>query len=285
MNKLICGALCLLINITSYSQDFSNVSVNATKVAGDVYMITGYGGNIGVLATDKGLLLVDDQFQPLAEKIEQAMSSLSSRQLKYVVNTHYHSDHVGSNEYFAHKAPILAHENVRSRLSKDESFNGDALPVVTYKDGVTIHLENEEIQLIHLPKGHTDGDTIVYFKKANVLHTGDLFFQGRFPFIDLDGGGTVKGYLANVRNIIATMPDDVTIIPGHGEVTNKAGYQAFADMLAYSIELVSSSLEAGKSEQDILAQGIDKKYKSLSWAFISEERWLKTLIRDLYQSH
>ena len=173
MNKLICGALCLLINITSYSQDFSNVSVNATKVAGDVYMITGYGGNIGVLATDKGLLLVDDQFQPLAEKIEQAMSSLSSRQLKYVVNTHYHSDHVGSNEYFAHKAPILAHENVRSRLSKDESFNGDALPVVTYKDGVTIHLENEEIQLIHLPKGHTDGDTIVYFKKANVLHTGE----------------------------------------------------------------------------------------------------------------
>lgn len=281
MKKIIIGALCIFSSAMVSAQDFSQVEVVAQKAAGDVYMLTGAGGNIGVLATNKGLLLVDDQFQGLAEKIEKSMKSVSGQPLKYVVNTHYHGDHTGSNSYFSHKAPIFAHENVRARLSSKAEHKADSLPVVTYQQGVKIHLENEEIQLTHYPSGHTDGDTVVYFKNANVLHTGDLFFQGRFPYVDLDGGGSVTGYLANVEQIIESSPDDVVIIPGHGKMTNKADYQAFAKMMRYSIDLVSTALKAGKTEQEILTKGIGEQYKSLAWEFISEEFWLKTLIRDL----
>jgi len=274
-------SLILSTKFSMAAQDFSSVEIKAQKAAGDVYMLTGSGGNIGVLATDKGLLLVDDQFQPLAEKIELAMKGIKNNELKYVVNTHYHGDHTGSNTYFSHHAPIFAHENVRHRLSNKKSFDADSLPVVTYQDGVKIHLENEEVQLTHLPKGHTDGDTVVYFKQANVLHTGDLFFEVGFPYVDIDGGGSVKGYLANVRHLLTIMPDDVIIIPGHGKITDKSGYQAFADMIAFSINHVETALAKGRSEKEILTAGIGEKYKGQAWAFISEEFWLKTLIRDL----
>ncbi len=281
MNKLILSLAIILTSASLYARDFSKINITAQKVSGDVYMLTGSGGNIGVLATDKGLLLVDDQFQPLAEKIESAMHEIKNNQLKYVVNTHYHGDHTGSNSYFSHKAPIFAHENVRTRLSAKAEHDINTLPVVTYKDGVNIHLANEKIQLTHLPSGHTDGDTIVYFTSANVLHTGDLFFEVGFPYIDLDSGGSVKGYLANVNYMINHFPDDVVIIPGHGKLTDKATYQAFASMIEYSINLVESALLAGKSEADILKAGIGEKYKDQAWAFISEEFWLKTLIKDL----
>ena len=265
----------------SQGQDYSQVEVTAKKVAGQVYMLTGAGGNIGVLATEAGLLLVDDQFQPLAKKIEMAMSNLSNNTLKYVVNTHYHGDHTGSNSYFSHKAPIFAHQNVRKRLSVDKNHDVASLPVVTYKDGVNIHLAKEKIILTHLPSGHTDGDSIVYFTQANVIHTGDLFFQGRFPYIDLNGGGTVKGYLANVNYILANTPDDVKIIPGHGDLSNKTELKAFATMLDFSIKRVAKALAEDKTEAEILAMGIGDEYKRLSWRFITEERWLKTLITDL----
>jgi glyoxylase-like metal-dependent hydrolase (beta-lactamase superfamily II) len=281
MKKVLSIASLLLMTITAHSQDFSDVEVKAHQVAGDVYMLTGAGGNIGLLATDKGLLLVDDQFEPLAEKIEAAMNTVNNQPLKYVINTHYHGDHTGSNGYFSHKAPIFAHENVRTRLQSKTDHQSASLPVVTYQNGVNIYLENEDIQLTHYPHGHTDGDTVVYFKKANVLHTGDLFFQGRFPYVDLDGGGSVKGYLANVRAIVASMPDDVKIIPGHGDITTKQGYSDFADMIEYSIRLVENALAEGKTEQQIIETGVAEKYKGLSWRFITEERWLKTLVRDL----
>lgn len=281
MSKVILIFLVTTISFVTFGQDFSKVEVTAQKAAGDVYMLTGAGGNIGVLATDSGLLLVDDQFQPLAEKIEKAMKSLTSHELKYVVNTHYHGDHTGSNSYFAHKAPIFSHQNVRERLQGDEEYNPKSLPVVTFQDGVNIHLANEEIQISHLPSGHTDGDSIVYFKKSNVLHTGDLFFQGRFPYIDLAGGGTVKGYLTNVNYMLKSFPEDVVIIPGHGELTNMAELKQFSAMLKYSIARVSQALASGKSEKEILTMGIGEQYKGLAWQFISEDFWLKTLIKDL----
>jgi glyoxylase-like metal-dependent hydrolase (beta-lactamase superfamily II) len=209
------------------------------------------------------------------------MKGLEDKELKYIINTHFHGDHTGSNQFFSHKAPIFAHENVRSRLSSKADHSAESLPVVTYKDGITIYLDNEEVQLTHLPKGHTDGDTYVYFKKANVLHTGDLFFEVGFPFIDLKSGGSVKGYLASAKHMLKNMPDDVVVIPGHGKLTNKESLLAFAEMIAFSIDRVTLALAAGKSEQQILDEGIGKKYKHLSWAFITEEKWLKTLIADL----
>jgi len=279
--KILAVMASAYLSFGAVAQDFSNVEIKTHKVNGDVYMLEGYGGNIGVLSTDKGLLLVDDQFQGLAEKIEQAMKQVNDKPVKYVVNTHYHGDHTGSNSYFSHKAPIFAHENVRERLANKEEPNKDELPVVTYENGVNIYLDKEHVQLRHFPTGHTDGDTIVYFKQANVIHTGDLFFNERFPYIDLKGGGDVKGYLKSVNTIIKEYPSDAKIIPGHGNITNIEGYKVFAKMLEYSIARVEKALAEGKTEAQILEMGIGDKYKDYSWAFISEERWLKTLVAGL----
>jgi len=278
---LIAIFLFLLSGSIVNARDFDDVEIKVIKANKNVYMLQGAGGNIGVLATETGLLLVDDQFAPLAERIESTMKNIVNKELKYIVNTHFHGDHTGSNSYFADKAPIFAHKNVRERLSKQEEKDQVALPVVTYEQGINIYLADEQITLSHYPSAHTDGDTLVYFNKANVLHTGDLFFEIGFPYIDLNHGGTVKGYLAAVNKIIAQMPDDVVIIPGHGEMTNKASYQEFAEMISYSIKHVSELLAAGKNEQEILAIGIGEKYQHLSWSFITEEKWLKTLITDL----
>lgn len=281
MKKLFLSLSLTFVVMNAFAQDFSEVEIVAQKASGDVYMLTGAGGNIGVLATDQGLLLVDDQFQSLADKIESAMSTIKDNELKYVVNTHYHGDHTGSNSFFSHKAPIFAHENVRTRLSDKADHDVNTLPVVTYKDGLTIHLANEEIKLTHLASGHTDGDTIVYFKQANVLHTGDLFFEIGFPYIDLNSGGSVKGYLANVNYMISNTSADAVVIPGHGKLSDINGLKAFARMIDYSIKLVEKALSEGKNEGDILSEGIGNLYKDKSWSFISEEKWLKTLISDL----
>lgn len=273
--------LSAVVSVSTSAQEMAEAEITVQPAAGNVYMLQGPGGNIGVLATDKGLLLVDDKFAPLAEKIEAAMKGIEDKELKYVINTHFHGDHTGSNKFFSHKAPIFAHENVRNRLSNKTDHHAEDLPVVTYKDGITIFLDNEEVQLTHLPKGHTDGDTYVYFKKANVLHTGDLFFEVGFPYVDLKSGGSVKGYLAGVKHMLNNTPDDVVIIPGHGNLTDKKSLLAFAEMMEFSINKVSIALAAGKSEQQILTDGIGEKYKHLSWAFITEEKWLKTLVADL----
>ena len=281
MFKKSLMALTMMLSINANAQTMADADINVQPAAGDVYMLKGPGGNIGVLATDKGLLLVDDKFSPLAKKIETAMKGIEDKELKYVINTHYHGDHTGGNKFFSHKAPIFAHENVRSRLSSKAEHHVESLPVVTYKDGITIHLDNEEVQLTHLPFGHTDGDTFVYFKKANVLHTGDLFFEVGFPYVDLKAGGSVKGYLANVLYMLNNTPDDVIIIPGHGKLTNKKSLAEFAEMMAFSIDKITKSLAAGMSESEIIAAGIGEKYQHLSWAFITEEKWLKTLVADL----
>tara|TARA_R110000764_G_scaffold755_10_gene2819 strand:+ start:4803 stop:5663 length:861 start_codon:yes stop_codon:yes gene_type:complete len=273
--------LSAVVSVSTSAQEMAEAEITVQPAAGNVYMLQGPGGNIGVLATDKGLLLVDDKFAPLAEKIEAAMKGIEDKELKYVINTHFHGDHTGSNKFFSHKAPIFAHENVRNRLSNKTDHDAESLPVVTYKDGITIYLDNEEVQLTHLPKGHTDGDTYVYFRKANVLHTGDLFFEVGFPYVDLKSGGSVKGYLAGVKHMLKNTPDDVVIIPGHGNLTDKKSLLAFAEMMEFSINKVSTALAAGKSEQQILTDGIGEKYKHLSWAFITEEKWLKTLVADL----
>jgi len=281
MKTKIAAVILTFFCTLSYAKNYDEVKINVTSARNNVYMLQGAGGNIGVLATKDGLLLVDDQFSPLAEKIEKAMADISNNELKYIVNTHFHGDHTGSNTFFSHKAPIFAHQKVRERLSNATPEKQVALPVVTFDQGVNIYLAEEEINLTHYPAAHTDGDTAVYFKKANVLHTGDLFFEIGFPYIDINNGGTVQGYLAAVNTLIEQMPDDVVIIPGHGKLTNKVRYQEFSDMISYSIKRISGFLVQGKSEQEILKLGIGEGYKHWSWRFINEEKWLKTLIADL----
>lgn len=284
MKKLITGialTLSCLIASSAQADRFDNVKIKTHAVAGDVYMLEGSGGNIGVLATSDGLLLVDDQFKPLAERIEHAMVNIVNKPLKYIVNTHFHGDHTGSNSHFSHHAPIFAHTNVRKRLSSADDHDHAALPVVTYDDGITIHLSDETIVLSHYPHGHTDGDSIVYFKKANVLHMGDLFFSGRFPFIDLNSGGSVKGYLANVKSIANTFPKDIKIIPGHGDLTDMNGLIDYIAMIEFSIKRVEQAIAKGLTQEQVIKQGIGEKYKNLTWNFIPEDKWLTTLYTDL----
>ncbi len=174
--------------------DFSKVEIKATKVADNVYMLEEAGGNIGVSVGGDGLLIVDDQFAPLAERIKAALQQLGMGKLKYVLNTHWHGDHAGGNVKFGTEATIIAHDNVRKRLANDQQVMGekvtvapkDALPVITFDQTLTVHFNGEEIRAMHLPHGHTDGDSVIYFTKSNVVHMGDDFFVGRFPFVDLD---------------------------------------------------------------------------------------------------
>ncbi len=244
-------------------------------VAGNIHMLEGSGGNIGVSAGEDGILIVDDKFEKDEPKVRELLKGINAGPLKFVLNTHFHGDHTGGNAAFGKEAVIIAHENVRSRLSTDKPK--EALPVVTYEDKVSVHFNGEEIELIHLPAGHTDTDSVVYFRSANVVHMGDLFFSGRFPFIDLENGGTVEGYLANVAKVLETLPDDVKIIPGHGPLSTKADLQKFHAMIDECFKAVNEQVKAGKTIQDIQAQGVPVAWKDWGWRFISEERWLITL--------
>lgn len=260
---------------------FADVKIEPTDLGNSVYMLKGSGGNIGVSAGDEGILIVDDQFAPLADKISAALKAINPSELKYVINTHFHGDHTGANGVFSKQAVIMAHDNVRVRLLKKENADMAALPVVTYSDGIKVYINGEEIVVKHLPPGHTDGDSIVFFKNANVLHAGDLFFKDRFPFVDLKGGGSVTGYLKNVKYIIANFADDVTIIPGHGDLAKKADYQRVEMMLEDSIKQANAWIKSGTSVEEAKKQGLGDKWKDWSWGFISQDRWIDTLYNDL----
>ena len=261
---------------------FADVEVKATAVKGSVHMLTGAGGNIGVSAGEDGVLIIDDQFAPLAEKIAAQLGELGSDKPKYVINTHYHGDHTGSNAFFhSHKgATILAHENVRVRLANDEKIKPEALPTITYEDGIKIYFNGETLHVMHLAVGHTDGDSVVWFEQPNVMHTGDLFFNGRFPYIDQGAGGNVEGYMDSVKQLLDKIDDDTVIIPGHGDISNKQEYSAFLAMISETFNYVKSLKQDGKTLDEIKAMGLDDKWADWSWNFINEEKWIATLYKD-----
>ena len=245
-------------------------------------MLTGAGGNIGVSAGEDGVLIIDDQFAPLAEKIASQLGELGSDKPKYVINTHYHGDHTGSNAFFhSHKgATILAHENVRVRLANDEKIKPEALPTITYEDGIKIYFNGETLHVMHLAVGHTDGDSVVWFEQPNVMHTGDLFFNGRFPYIDQGAGGNVEGYMDSVKQLLAKIDDETVIIPGHGDISNKQEYSAFLAMISETFSYVKALKQDGKTLDEVKAMGLDDKWADWSWNFINEEKWITTLYTD-----
>jgi len=290
MNNVLSRSVMMLSTLLTMSfatntlaQDrFANVEVKATAIKGAVHMITGMGGNIGVSAGEDGVLIIDDQFAPLAEKIAAQLGELGSDKPKYVINTHYHGDHTGSNAFFhSHKgATIFAHENVRIRLASDEKVKPEALPTVTYEDGIKIYFNGETVHVMHLPVGHTDGDSVVWFEQPDVLHTGDLYFNGMFPYIDQGAGGNVEGYMESVQHLLTKIDDDTVVIPGHGNVSNKAEYAAFLDMIRSTFNDVKARKAQGQSLEDIKMTGLADKWKSYHWNFITEEKWITTLYND-----
>ena len=270
------------INPANAQDRFADVEVKATAIKGSVHMLTGAGGNIGVSAGEDGVLIIDDQFAPLAEKIAAQLGELGSDKPKYVINTHYHGDHTGSNAFFhSHKgATILAHENVRVRLANDEKIKPEALPTITYEDGIKIYFNGETLHVMHLAVGHTDGDSVVWFEQPNVMHTGDLFFNGRFPYIDQGAGGNVEGYMDSVKQLLAKIDDETVIIPGHGDISNKQEYSAFLAMISETFSYVKALKQDGKTLDEVKAMGLDEKWADWGWNFISEEKWITTLYTD-----
>ena len=262
---------------------FEGVEIRAQHVAGSVHMLEGAGGNLGVCAGPDGLVLIDDQFEALADKISAALEQLSEGPLRYVLNTHYHGDHTGGNPAFGQRAPILAHANVRQRLESGEASAAmleHGLPVITYDDGVQVHANGEVLRVVHYPACHTDGDSVVFFEHANVIHMGDMFFSGRFPYIDLDAGGSVRGLIAAVTEILAQADDETRIIPGHGALSSKADLAEYLDMLRTLQARVAAVLAEGATAEDMLRDDLFSDYAEWGTGYINTEAWVHTLVRE-----
>lgn len=269
--------------------DMTKVQIQSQQVAGNVHMLKGNGGNIGVSAGPDGVLIVDDQFAPLADKIRAALAKINPGKLKFILNTHWHGDHTGGNEALGKDATIIAQSHVRDRLMKDQTVKGEttpaapkgAWPVVTFDESLSVHFNGEEIKVVHYPHGHTDGDCVIWFTKSGVVHVGDHFFNGRFPFIDLASGGDVEGYLKNVEAILAKLPPGAKIIPGHGPLAAKADLEAFRDMLKDCIGIVKKGIAAGKDKKTLQKEGLPAKYASYDWNFIKTADFIETLYQGL----
>jgi cyclase len=273
-------------------RDLSKVEIKVLPVAGKVYMLEGAGGNIGASVGEDGILLVDDQFEELAPKIRAALAGIGasggsggSGKLKFILNTHWHGDHTGGNKVFGPEVPILAHTNVRRRLSTEQSVRGEkippsprqALPVITYDQAVSVHWNGEEIKVVHFPHGHTDGDSVVFFTGSNVVHMGDDFFAGQFPFVDLGSGGSVRGLIDNVAKVLAMMPADAKVIPGHGPLSARPDLERFHAMLVATNDLVRRRVQAGESLEKMQAEGFPEELKPWGKGFIDAKTWILTL--------
>ena len=289
---IVVGLFVFVCTNSAFGQtDWSKVEIKVHKVNGNVYMLEGAGGNIGVSVGPDGILIVDDQYAPLADKIKAALKTLGEGKLKFVLNTHWHGDHTGSNAIFGPEAPVIAHDNVRKRLStvqENKFFKRttpaspkEALPVITFGHSVSIHFNGEEIRAIHFPTGHTDGDSIIYFTNSNVIHMGDHFFTGRFPFVDLDSGGDVEGFTKNVGDVIAKLPAGVKIIPGHGALSTPDDLKLFHRMLTETTDIVRKKMAAGKTLEQIKAESLPDEWKSWGTGFIKTDVWIEIIHRSL----
>lgn len=276
---------------TSAQTDWSKVEIKAQKVSGSIHMLQGAGGNIGVSVGPDGILIVDDQYAPLADKIKAALKTLGEGKLKFVLNTHWHGDHTGSNAAFSPEAPVIAHDNVRKRMATEQKSEfwkrttpaspKEALPIITFDQSLSVHFNGEEIRVIHFPHGHTDGDSIIFFTNSNVVHMGDHFFAGGFPFVDLDSGGDVDGFTKNVGDVIAKLPAGVKIIPGHGPLSTPDDLKSFHHMLLTTTDIVRKKMAAGKTLAQIKTEGLPEEWKSWGAGFIKTDLWIETIHRSL----
>jgi len=267
MNSKIISVLCVLITgfmSLAVAGQYDEVKIMAIPVTEQIYMITGKGGNIGLFIGEDGTFLIDDQFAPLTEKIITAIKSVGGDYPKFLINTHCHGDHTGGNENLGQGGTLIfSHDNVRERLSngsfiaafnmKREAVSHEGLPVVTFSEDISFHLNGDSIRVTHVPHAHTDGDSVIYFKKANVIHAGDLFFNGFYPFIDVTHGGTFKGMIKAVDKVLALADDNTKIIAGHGPLGDKAQLARYRQMLGIAYERLRKLKAEGKTAQEAAA--------------------------------
>jgi len=278
MKTLLIVALLagLIVPARAAQQDFANVEIKIVPVSKNIYMLEGSGGNIGVSVGDDGVLIVDDQFAPLADKIAAALKSLNPGKLRFVLNTHHHGDHTGGNAAFGAKdATIIAQSNVRTRLVKDPALKKEAYPVITFDQSASVHFNGEEIKLIHYGPGHTDGDSVIYFSEANVVHMGDQFVGG-FPLIDFNSGGNVEGYIKTIGAVLEKIPADAKIILGHGRLSTVEDMKNYHAMLKETVALVQKEIADGKTLEEAKTAGLPEKYKGYG----GQARWIEAVYRD-----
>ena len=289
MRKLVL-ALLAAGAASAQQRDFSKVEIKTVRVAGNVYMLQGAGGNIGLTVGDDGVAMIDDQFAPLSPKIHAAIEKLSPKPVRFLINTHWHGDHVGGNALFADTAAIFAHLNVRKRMQSGGKTpmmdippaEAKALPIVTFEQGLSLWWNGEEIRAIHVQPGHTDGDTVIWFTKSNVVHMGDDFFTTGFPFCDLDSGGSVTGVLGAIDTVLGQIPKDAKIIPGHGDVSSVDDLRKYRSSLEEMVNAVKKGLAAGKSADQLKKDKVLAAWEP-AWGsgFIKADMFIDTIARDL----
>jgi glyoxylase-like metal-dependent hydrolase (beta-lactamase superfamily II) len=282
-----------IASIASHSQEAQEAPrVTSTALKSGLHLLQGRGGNVVASIGEDGVLMIDDDYGEYAEAYHEALRSLQGSDAlpRFIVNTHWHGDHTGSNAYWAERgAVIVAQDNVYQRMSTRQEIKAFgrvvepspriALPVVTYTDSSMLRFNNEQIELMHLPNGHTDGDTVVFFVKANLVHTGDLFFKDRYPFVDIDSGGNAKQFAANVAEILQRVDEQTVIVPGHGSLAQKADLERYLEMLKTSIALVTDKLDSGMTLEQITSEGLDPQWSSWGEGFIDEAKWIGFIAR------
>jgi len=291
MKVLTSLLLLFLLSNTSLAQRFDKVEIKTTQVSEQIYMLEGAGGNIAVFTGEDGVLMIDAQFAELSERILAAIKEISEHSITYLVNTHHHGDHTGGNEnYNIEGATIIAQHNVRKRMSapqtkRDGSPAADkpkaSLPTITFKEGLNVHINGEAVEVTHIHNAHTDGDSFIFFPKANVLHMGDCLFNRRFPYIDMKSGGTVKGYRKAIETALTIVDDETTIIPGHGALATKKDLLDFLIMLDTVQGKVQTAMNRGivleKMDIDNLIEG----YESWGEHFIDGPKFIGFIAQEL----
>ena len=291
LSSFIAFAMAAIPASALAQDDFGKVEIKSQQLAPGVAVLFGAGGNIGVSYGEDGTVLIDDQFAPLTGKIQSAVASLGAQPVKFLINTHWHFDHSGGNENLGKAgAIIMAHDNVRVRMAAGATVAGNvvppaakvALPVITYAEGLKLHLNGEEVRVIHMPAGHTDGDSIIHWTKSNVIHMGDLFMlQISFPFVDVGSGGDVRGFVAAADKVLAIANDQTKIIPGHGAIATKADLQNHRNMIATVIAKVEAAIKAGKALDQIKASRPADGFGVKADGFISADSFVETVYAQL----
>ncbi|MCO4793253.1 MAG: MBL fold metallo-hydrolase [Bacteriovoracaceae bacterium] len=269
----------------------NTLKVTSQKIAGCVHMIKGMGGNIGVCSSKERLVLIDTQFEKVSKKVNRVLRKISKRKIDFIVNTHWHGDHTNGNKFFGKSSHIVAHENVRKRLSEDQvseflqkttkALPPKALPIITFKSELVLHIGDEEVQIKHLPSGHTDGDSVVFFRNSKVVHVGDHFFKNKFPYIDLGAGGSITGFKNNIKKLLEIIPKNYKIIPGHGELANYSDLEKFYTMLNETIDRIKGLKNLEKSLETIQKMTLFESYEGWGNGFISKEKWITTIFNGL----
>jgi len=291
------AAMALGRTASAQQQDFSKVEIKVSRVSGSIYMLEGAGGNIAASVGEDGIVIVDDQFAPLAEKIQRALKDIgvTDKPVRFVINTHYHGDHTGGNEPFNNAgSTIIAHDNVRKRLETGGTAGNGAsikmenkpaakaaLPIITFQHEVTVHLNGEDIRAMHFPSGHTDGDSIIFFPKNNVVHMGDDFVRYGFPFIDVASGGSVQGIIDAMEKTSMQLPADVKVIPGHGALSNMDDVRAYTKMLKETTAVVQKALDGHKTLEQMKQEKILAPWEKFSGNFVNTDAFIETLYNSL----